>query len=213
MSQSLASVDSEGSWLSGKPLKRRSNKSHIRSSVGSSTLKRNEEFNASYEELGIPDDEYFKRLTPVVGERRGSGNSADILAKKASSTAIPGADAEDENLVTTTVGRQPTIVHRQARVKSTDGLLSCYTDTTDATDAANPPSPGLPTRADSTPDGESPTALESPTSDGELVSLQRAKSVDLGKHHVRHLSAGSAKLLDIHKRSSVASHSKLTEQE
>jgi hypothetical protein len=56
---------------------------------------------------------------------------------------------------------------------------------------------------------------DSPTSDdsGEQATVQRAKSVDFGKHHVRHLSAGSAKLLDIQKRSSTASHSRLSQYE
>ncbi|KAF2736172.1 hypothetical protein EJ04DRAFT_175777 [Polyplosphaeria fusca] len=200
MSQSLASVDSEGSWLSGKPMQRRSNKSHIRSSVGSSTaIKRNEEFNASYEELGIPDDEYFKRLTPQPDERRRSG---DLMARKASSTAMAAMDVaaesddegppasqqpadEDENVVQSSVGRQPTIVHRQARVKSTEGLLSFYYN-----DKASEPAHNAGLHADT-------TEPESPTSDAEPALLQRAKSVDLGKNHVRHLSAGSAKLLDI----------------
>lgn len=219
MSQSLASVDSEGSWLSGKPMKRRSNKSYLRSSVGSaSAIKRNEEFNVSYEELGIPDDEYFKRLTPQPDERRHSPHTADVLARKASSTAMTALDAaaesddeepppttgrhsEDEELVQHTVGRQPTIVHRQARVKSTEGLLSFFqTDKASVADSAN--------AAEVVENVAEVVEGESPTSDGEPVSLQRAKSVDLGKHHVRHLSAGSAKLLDIHKRTSTSSQSK-----
>jgi hypothetical protein len=233
MSQSLASVDSEGSWLSGRPIQRRSNKSHIRSSVGSSTLKRNDEFNASYEELGIPDDEYFRRLTPGLDNRRKSVNSTDILARKASSTAmVPddmGAESDEadttitegpsqdkENLLKDVVGRKPTIVHRQARHKSTEGLLSFYTDNPNSTDG---PWPGESSAIidDITPEKESlnppetPTSPESPASDGESMQLQRAQSVDLGKRHVRQLSAGSAKLLNIQKRSSTSSHSRLTE--
>lgn len=228
MSQSLASVDSEGSWLSGKPIQRRSNKSHIRSSVGSSTLKRNDEFNASYEELGIPDDEYFRRLTPGLDDRRRSVNSADMLARKASSTAmVPndmGAESdeedttvtqrpsqEEENLVKDVIGRKPTIVYRQTRHKSTEGLLSFYTDNTNSTDG---PWPGESSAIvdDITPEPETPTSPESPASDSEPMQLQRAKSVDLGKHHVRQLSAGSARLLNIQKRASTSSHSRLTEQ-
>ncbi|KAF2241020.1 hypothetical protein BU26DRAFT_572256 [Trematosphaeria pertusa] len=209
MSQSLASVDSEGSWLSGKPLKRRSNKSYLRSSVGSSSAaKRNEEFNASYEELGIPDDEYFKRLTPQPDERR---RSADMLARKASSTAMAALDvapesdddepppptrksSEEEELVQHTVGRQPTIVHRQARVKSTEALLSYYQN--DKLSLEEPSGTA-----------SEPAEGESPTSESEPVMVQRARSVDLGKRHVRHLSAGSAKLLEIQKRASTSSHS------
>lgn len=218
MSQSLASVDSEASWLSGKPLKRASNRSQIRSSVTSSALPRNEEFNASYEELGMADDEYFKRLTPQADEFRRSTHYNDAIGRKASSTLMAleaAAESEEETeatpgeeeLVKSGVARQPTIVHRQARVKSTEGLLSMFLD--DKTALDNPFSNSKAVdMGQETP--ESPISeADSPT---EAVSLQRAKSVELGKHHVRHLSAGSAKLLDIQKRSSVSSHNRLSEQ-
>jgi hypothetical protein len=209
MSQSLASVDSEGSWLSGRPIKRASNRSQLRSSVGSFGVQKNEGFNASYEELGMADDEYFQKLTPRLDERRKSAGSGGLLGTKASSTlmtldAAAESDGEDNTTaaqsrsssqereyVKKVPGRQPTIIHRQPRVKSTEGLLSYYLN-----DTASPnehPSPV----ADDHP--ESP---ESPSFDPEPAMVQRAKSVDLGKHHVRHLSAGSARLLDIQKRSS-----------
>ncbi|KAF2268769.1 hypothetical protein CC78DRAFT_613012 [Lojkania enalia] len=225
MSQSLASVDSEGSWLSGKPMKRRSNKSHFRSSVGSSTTaRRQEEFNASYEELGIPDDEYFKRLTPQPDEHRISIQSGEMMVRKPSSTAMAIIDAaaqsddearpamerrpsDEENLVQSSVGRQPTIVHRQPRVKSTEGLLSYF--------QGDVPSPEEHPHINA----EGPTEKESPDSDVGPVQVQRARSVDLGKHHGRHLSAGSAKLLEIpakrssvdQKRSSTGSQNRLSE--
>ena len=227
MSQSLASVDSEGSWLSGKPMQRRSNKSHLRSSVGSATgvLRRNEEFNASYEELGIPDDEYFKRLTPQPDELRRP--SVDLLMnRKASSTVMapidiagdleeeeaPSADSpsSEEEQVKSGIGRQPTIVHRQPRVKSTEGLLSFYQDE-------------KPLQEDEKVSFTGPrdsTEQSSPASEGEPMLVQRAKSVDLGKHHSRQLSAGSAKLLDIParrssvdpKRTSLGSQSAMQQQ-
>jgi hypothetical protein len=89
------------------------------------------------------------------------------------------------------LGRQPTIIHRQPRVKSTEGLLSYYLNDTTSPDEY--PSPL---------DDDHPESPESPSFDPEPAMVQRAKSVDLGKHHVRHLSAGSARLLDIQKRSS-----------
>ena len=217
MSQSLASIDSEGSWLSGKPLKRPSNQAHVRTSVGSaSTPKQHEDFSASYEEL---DDEHFRRLTPQPDECR-SAQSGDVFAQKPSSTAMAAtaeSDTEDElqsspaeptlreeeNIIRTGVGRQPTVVHRQPRVKSTEGLLSYF--------QADDNSPGTsPSNIDETPEKESPT---DDTHNNEPALVQRAKSVDLGKGHARHLSAGSAKLLDIpakrasvdHKRASSAS--------
>lgn len=217
MSQSLASVDSEASWLSGKPLKRASTQSQLRSGVVS--VQKNEAFNASYEELGMADDEYFKRLSPRLDERRN-----DTPSRKASSTlmALDAAvdmeedrnpfntqvsSSEDEELVRIVPGRQPTIIHRQPRVKSTEGLLSFYTNDLPA---ANEPVSRTPHADSHTPDSP-----ESPSFESGPVMVQRATSVDLGKHHVRHLSAGSAKLLDIskQKRASSNSHSKKSEQE
>ncbi|KAJ8110915.1 hypothetical protein OPT61_g6371 [Boeremia exigua] len=217
MSQSLASVDSEGSWLSGKPVKRISNKSMIRSSVASTSVQQNPEFNNSFEELGMADDEYFKRLTPQPDEMRRSNLSGDMSDRKASSTAMATLDAaaesdeeddatpyarrsQDSEHVKAGVARQPTVIHRNLRVKSAEGLLTMF-------DADAPLSEETGKRTHVEPD--------SPQSDdsGEQATVQRAKSVDFGKQHVRHLSAGSAKLLDIQKRSSTASHSRLSQQD
>lgn len=221
MSQSLASIDSEGSWLSGKPVKRRSNKSHVRSSVGSgnTATKHVEDFSGSYEELGIPDDEYFRRLTPQVDDQRRSGHSGDVFTRKASSTAIAAMsttvesddneepspedratlDEDDSNgrgekLVQDSVERHPTVVHRQPRVKSTEALLSYFTAD----------EPAGENTADASQTEEAIDPEDSPTSETGPITLQRARSVDLGKKHIRHLSAGSARLLDIPaKRSSI----------
>jgi hypothetical protein len=217
MSQSLASVDSEGSWLSGKPVKRISNKSMMRSSVGSSAVQQNPDFNNSFEELGMADDEYFKRLTPQPDELRRSNLSSELLGRKVSSTAIATLDAaaesdeedeptpsarrsEDNEHVKEGLARQPTVVHRNIRVKSAEGLLTMF-------DADAPSSEDPRKTLDMEPD--------SPQSDdsGGQIMVQRAQSVDFGKHHVRHLSAGSAKLLDIQKRSSTASHSRMSQRE
>lgn len=217
MSQSLASVDSEGSWLSGKPVKRISNKSMMRNSVASSAVQQNPDFNNSFEELGMADDEYFKRLTPQPDEFRRSNLSTELLNRKASSTAMATLDAaaesdeeneptpsarrsQDSEHVKDGVARQPTVIHRNIRVKSAEGLLTMF-------DADTPSPEETRKTLDMEPD--------SPQSDssGEQATVQRAKSVDFGKHHVRHLSAGSAKLLDIQKRSSTASHSRLSQQE
>lgn len=221
MSQSLASVDSEGSWLSGRPINRASGRSQLRSSEGSSSVQKNEGFNASYEELGMADDEYFRRLTPQPDERRKSVHSSDMLGTKASSSLMaldataeseeerePTAarrrsSSEEEEYVKNVPGRQPTIIHRQPRVKSTEGLLSYYLNEKPSVEG---PAPKV--------EDDHPETPDSPSSETEPVMVQRAKSVDLGKHHVRHLSAGSAKLLDIQKRSSTpVSHHRMSEHE
>jgi hypothetical protein len=214
MSQSLASVDSEGSWLSGRPPKRASNRSQMRSSLTSSAPQHNDDFSASYEELGMADDEYFKRLTSLPDQRGRSPYASDDRGRKASSTlmTLDAAAESDEEVAPTpadlpsgqegefvqcSVGRQPTIIHRRPRVKSTEGLLSMFLDDTEDTLSK------VAVMEQESPDSDSPT---SPTSESEPVMLQRAKSVDLGKGHIRHLSAGSARLLDIQKRSSTPVH-------
>jgi hypothetical protein len=165
----------------------------------------------------MADDEYFRTLSPQPDERRGN----DILGRKASSTlmaldaAVESEDekqmiaaqlssSEDEEHVRRVPGRQPTIIHRQPRVKSTEGLLSFYTNEL--------PPAGQPTPHTNDTDPHTP---DSPSSDAEPVMVQRARSVDLGKHHVRHLSAGSAKLLDIHKqkRMSMNAQNRVSEQD
>jgi hypothetical protein len=218
MSQSLASVDSEASWLSGKPTKRASNQSQLRAAVVPTPIPQSD-FNASYEELGMADDEYFRKLSPQADQRHN-----DNIGRKASSTLMAldftEADAqmereqeamaiahqsssEDEENVRSVPGRQPTIIHRRPRVKSTEGLLSFYANEEAVTDE--------PLKAHYA----EPNTPDSPTSDAEPVMLQRAESVNLGKRHVRHLSAGSARLLDIskQKRSSTQSNRRTSEQE
>ena len=182
-------------------------------------MQSNEAFNASYEELGMADDEYFRRLSPQPDERR-----TDTLGRKPSS-ALMALDAaldveeeqdpfvdpkesvsEDEEHVRTVPGRQPTIIHRQPRVKSTEGLLSFYTNDKSATEASS---------KEQFVEPLTPDSPDSPSFETEPMMVQRARSVDLGKHHVRHLSAGSARLLDIskQKRSSVNSYTKKSEQD
>jgi hypothetical protein len=188
----------------------------MRSSIASTAVQQNPDFNNSFEELGMADDEYFKRLTPQPDEFRRSNLSSELLGRKASSTAMATLDAaaesdeddeptpsarrsEDSEHVKAGVARQPTVIHRNIRVKSAEGLLTMFDADAD-----------LPEESRKTLDMEP----DSPQSDdsGEQATVQRAKSVDFGKHHVRHLSAGSAKLLDI-KRTSTASHSRLSQHE
>jgi len=147
MSQSLASVDSEASWLSGRP-HRISSLSRKHNSTGNQSAGRAaDDFSTSYEELGIPDDEYFRRLHPHQGEvRHSSGLSAAMrVSHKASSSAIAAGSAvsdtddelrsspprpkqEGETVVHTGASRQPTVVHRESRVRSSEGLLNQYLD-------------------------------------------------------------------------------------
>jgi len=164
-------------------------------------MKRNEEFNASYEELGIPDDEYFQRLTPRANDRRKSDNLEDQVTHKPSSTAMAthkyGEESDEEMLDPTEqpetplpqvpeetklhsgVARQPTIVHRQQHAKSREGLLNDFQSEGESAEFVEV--------SQVSPEDESPERES---------DIQRATSVNL-KHHVRNVSAGSAKLLNI----------------
>jgi len=104
---------------------------------------------------------------------------------------------EGDTVMHPSAGRQPTVIHRDARVKSSEGLLNQFRDSKPEDDYPTPQ--GSPTK-DKFDDGdETPTNNSTPTE--ETVPVQRATSVNLGKSHVRNLSAGSARLLDIPKRS------------
>ncbi|KAF2459047.1 hypothetical protein BDY21DRAFT_410000 [Lineolata rhizophorae] len=196
MSQSLASVDSEGSWLSGKPVKRSSMHPYARTSVGSGSLQkqREEEFAASYEELGMSDEEYFRRQASGHDNRRSNRASSNALAPTSDDEDDAPAfnarpkDNDEEAIVRGDVGRQPTVVHRENRVKSREGLLN---DFNALEEGSAPTSPTV----SPTDDCASQHSDIIPTT--EQPTVQRAQSIDLGKGHARHLSAGSARLLDI----------------
>ncbi|KAL8826277.1 MAG: hypothetical protein Q9170_007465 [Blastenia crenularia] len=200
MSQSLASVDSEGSWLTGRPVKRTSQTqiNPLRESA-SSLQKRLRDLGASEEDMMIAESEreHQDRLTPgpeeIFSRRRaihGLHRSEDTETTGESDEDIalhpaPPPIAEEEGTWHGAVGRQPTIVRQGARARSREGLLNEF--------KAGGDSP------DSSPTGESPGEN---TSSPDTPFIQRATSVDFGKGHARHISAGSARLLNLPARSS-----------
>lgn len=213
LSQSLASVDSEGSWLSGRPVKRTSHPqpANQRGSIGS-LQKRLDDFSNSDEDLAVTEDEYFSRLHPGLSEHRDSSENANAT-RKASSTAIVD-DSDDDNQSAmlpslpnrdqdqeegtwhSSLGRQPTIIRQNARAKSREGLLNDFqaveNDENISPQSTSPQSPSPPPK-----NGIASYELSAPDS----PFVQRATSIDFGKGHVRHISAGSAKLLDLPPRS------------
>jgi hypothetical protein len=203
LSQSLASVDSEGSWLSGKPVRRGSGQMgrpprQSQSSLGQHIAAASSET----EENDVAEDEYFNRLTPAPEETRRSSSASEM--RKASSTFIdparegehsPGPEAPplpDRAGETWhgSVGRQAMIVRHTSRAKSNEGLLNEF--------LADEPEPSSPEAEGDPPD------FEAPAGEFQDSPLMRARSVDYGKGHARQISAGSARLLDI-RRSSVQS--------
>ncbi|KAI9801760.1 MAG: hypothetical protein M1825_003132 [Sarcosagium campestre] len=198
VSQSMASIDSEGSWLSGGNSKRKSQNQPfpLRDSAGS-LQKRYQEFSDSGEELGLAEDEYFSRLTPGPEQHassqhreRARKSSSAGIASGASDDGVDPSPEESQRKWHGGVGRQPTVVHHTSRMKSREGLLNDFHGT--GTERGSPELAGSPNG-----DGRSIDMTADETS-----TLQKATSVDMGdQQHVRHISAGSAKLLDIAPRS------------
>ena len=199
LSQSLASVDSEGSWLTGRPVKRLSQPQPLRESA-SSLQQRLQELGGSEEEEeedlpGTPEAEkYMGTLTPAPDERPPKiperrrpymGAAATIGSDSDDESGLhpaPIASAQDKGTWHSAIGKHPTIVRQGPgpRAKSKEGLLNDFQNAEES--------------AESSPSGDSPVSPEQPF-------IQRATSVDLGKGHARHISAGSARLLNLPPRS------------
>ena len=190
MSASLASVDSEGSWLaSGGSLKRGSRSSQLSRSIGSLS-KRPQDFVASYEDLGGQDKdaEYIARRAPSLDAQK------RLSRRRASTSTITGAEEEsvyDETpdisglsapmTMHGSVRRKPTLVHRDPIARSREGLLAEYA-----------------TGEVATIEGGSKEDDFEPVTPGTETQVHRATSVSFGgRGHARKVSAGSAKLLDL----------------
>ena len=196
--QSLASVDSEGSWLSGKPSKRSSQLLTQAPRESSQSLAQKMPDFGSPEEDDVTEDPFLSRLSPEPDERRDSTSAA----RKASSGVLSGdsegeseapplpRSSEGEGTWHSGVARRPTLVKQRNQKKSAEGLLNQFQEGEEAVAT----------------DVESPLgAEEGPESPGDEVKVHRATSVDLGKRHARHISAGSAKLLHVPGRRSTES--------
>jgi hypothetical protein len=192
LSQSLASIDSEGSWLSGRKSSKRGSaqlSSYPLRDSASSLHRKYQNFSESSEELGIAEDEYFTRLTPGPEDRE--------IKRQSAGNPMPSSDEEDGDSLTSpvepgkakwgAVARHPTVVHREPRAKSREGLLNYF-----ESDSGNeaPGEARLDVDRDSKDSGESD------------IRVHRATSVDLGIKHARHISAGSARLLELKGRTS-----------
>lgn len=200
LSQSLASVDSEGSWLSGRPPKRSSQQANLMRDSAGSLRQRLRELGGSEDNLDNADDEYFPRLTPGtesgVSSRQPSYskrkvNRADDVNVNLVSRSSLAVHTEEGATLHGDVARYPTIIRRSPRVKSREGLLDDF--------QAGEESPGS-TYSDESPTGD---PLHDHAQVSEKSSVHEATSVDLAsKGHVKHMSAGSARLLDLPPRSS-----------
>lgn len=182
LSQSLASVDSEGSWLSGKPAKRSSQQ------MTPQLLSEMSEFQGSYENLSVPDEEYFRRQSTGQPRSGLSGIRAALGKEQAKEEQAAAEQSETEERITKgNVSRRPTVIQREERKKSYEGLLDQFLD------EDSDPKPASATSAGTGGGDEADNTGEA--SPGEVEAL--AKPV-LG--HARSVSRGSARLLEIPSR-------------
>jgi hypothetical protein len=200
---SLASIDSEASWLSGRLTGRRSaglrshHSHHSHHSYHSHPKDHSPDAGNSSadDEHAIVQDEYLARLTPSGRHHQSYGNPRN---RQSTGEARPSSDG-DEPMETPVEGNlrwgsvsarhdAPTMVHAEedrSMAKSREGLLkSCG-------------------EADQGGDSEGDDLVEEDLA--KEGGLQRATSINLGKGHARHISAGSAKLLEISPRESMDS--------
>src|SRR5207247_6996809 len=100
------------------------------------------------------------------------------------------------------VSRRPKMVHVTGKVKSREGLLGTYGEEEEGGDDGGGGGGGGDDDNGNAPAGEDDEYMtDDAEGSEEQVGLQRATSINLGKSHVRHISAGSAKLLEISPRS------------
>ncbi|RFU80234.1 hypothetical protein TARUN_1980 [Trichoderma arundinaceum] len=189
LSMSLASVDSEGSWLSGRVGSQRSQRmssirDRIRSRHQDHERRPDSPSNSVHDDLEITEDDYMSRLSPdptiLTFNTRPSGEGRP---------SSDGDELMDEGEVRWgAVGAQPQFVpshtHNRDTIRSREGLLNI--DSGDEEDFDSP---------------ISPVSQVAPSIE-EKVDLQRATSLRMGSGHARNFSAGSAKLLEIHPRAS-----------
>lgn len=191
MSHSLASVDSEASWLSGKPSKRLS----VSESMPQASLRdRSDTFNGSYENLGVTDEEYFEKLNH---SRHPSQSNAKKIRAVLADSDDEGVGPHEEGSRTTSgahvlhgeIARAPTVVHRQVRVQSNQGIFTEF-------GSDMPSSPVVDDEMDDyASSASSPNRIESsPATDRTSATNFGAT---FGIQHARQGSRGSARLLNI----------------
>ena len=174
MAQSLASIDSEGSWLSGKPSRRLSqqHRNNLRKSASSTTERLNE--SAESAEYDDSAEDIFGQFSILEEESEQTGESRSSELSPLSARAGSGAINRETETFHASVGKRPVVVSPKSRAQSTEGLFTAYQESVVEPGTPEPP--------------------ETPTED---THVQRATSIDFSKGHIRHISAGSAKLLDL----------------
>ncbi|KAI2614363.1 uncharacterized protein GGS25DRAFT_45839 [Hypoxylon fragiforme] len=172
-SMSLASIDSEASWLSGRISRKRASIRNSLQQYAQPAFPRESEDHASDND-NIAEDEYMNSVVPTHSHPKSTGE------------ARPSSDEEEEEhddeheAKWGNVGHTPTVMHHRDTMRSREGVLQSFDDEKYFEKYSD----------DEEEDGHSP------------VQPQRATSISLDKSHVRNFSAGSAKLLEISPRAS-----------
>ncbi|KKK18622.1 hypothetical protein ARAM_007587 [Aspergillus rambellii] len=123
LSQSLASIDSEGSWMSGQFLRRISQRPSnlARHSISSSQNRTDEALETSSKCNEIANDEQFVAFGAYPGEVSGDGNSpADEPSKDLDMLPAPEPTQETWH---EEIAKRPVLVNPAVRPKSNEGLL------------------------------------------------------------------------------------------
>ncbi|WYZ45835.1 hypothetical protein EsH8_IX_000060 [Colletotrichum jinshuiense] len=171
---SMASIDSEASWLSGRIGNRRS--AGMRGSMQRfQPQNRSHSPSANDTEEDLADDEYLSNLATPSREMLAD----ERTPRKSTGDAFPSSDEDemmdDADMKWGSVEKQRTTVVQHQRIRSRQGMLN-------------------------SPHDES-TSPEN--SDDETPQLQRATSVSLSRGNARNVSSGSTKMLEVSPRSSI----------
>lgn len=207
LSQSLASVDSEGSWLTGKPRKRTSQQMTTPGTLNESFVTPTESQIFSTPNEGKLGNEYFqkrpsghdpsKMTVGGIGSGLASGNSSEELATPGH-PEVPSPD--DTKIIRGQVARRPTVVHREKRVQSNEGLLRQFDDSNEQAEAVGMTQPRSSKASPedlTTPAEDLPSPSEISIGEAQVTPVVKVH----GGKHAHHVSSGSAKLLDIPARS------------
>ncbi|TLD27371.1 hypothetical protein PspLS_05104 [Pyricularia sp. CBS 133598] len=182
-SMSLASIDSEASWLSGGRLRgnrlssQTKQRAHRSVEYGMPDPENNED-----DSVGIADDEYLNR----VASRVSAADSSGWTRRDSTGDAVPSSDEDEGARWGAVSGKQPSLTKPRSvdRIKSREGLLN--------------------TVANINEEDNHDKEEDSPVSPSSIIAdIHRATSVNLGKGHARRISAGSAILLDLSPRASM----------
>ncbi|ROT42952.1 hypothetical protein SODALDRAFT_355138 [Sodiomyces alkalinus F11] len=195
---SLASIDSEGSWLSGKLGKRSSSGMGMRDSLARharANRRRSLHSTSGTTEDELVEDEYLSNLATPPRERQPDENGQYGGGRRWSEEGRPSSDDDElantygdggEMSVGTVKSHHPQIhrqEHQASLMKSREGLVNEF-------------------------DGDRQSTPSVELDSDETSHVGRATSVDFGrKGHVRHVSAGSAKLLDMTPRATESTSS------